>query len=33
VREEEDSEEAKSTKKHEKILYDPVTLHFCNVHP
>jgi hypothetical protein len=32
-REEEDFEEAKSMKKHEKILYNPVTLHFYNVHP
>jgi hypothetical protein len=33
VREEGYSEEAKSTKKHEKILYNPVTLHFYKVHP
>jgi hypothetical protein len=33
VRKEEDSEDAKSTKKHEKILYNPVTLNFYNVHP
>jgi len=33
VREAEDSEEAKSMKKHEKILYNPVTLHFYNIHP
>jgi len=33
MREEENSEEAKSRKKHEKILYNPITLHFYNVHP
>jgi hypothetical protein len=33
VSEEEDPEEAKSTKKHEKILYNPITLHFYNVQP